>query len=136
MLLQNTILQQPSTSPIQSIFKSQEPKRNGYGGHRLPMLSVPVRVPECLDSLLALLFMSRKLGLKLARNEWHCCPVLVNNPWRHDPITGVDSFDVFGMEECSSADWNLKDTSAWGAFAHYTNRNSQHCPVMIANSKQ
>ena len=28
----------------------------------------------------------------------------------HEPITGVDSFDVFGMEECSSADWNLKDT--------------------------
>ena len=37
------------------------------------------------------------------------------------PITGVDIFDVFGIEECSSADWNLKDTSAWGAFAHYTN---------------
>ena len=36
-------------------------------------------------------------------------------------ITGVDNFDVFGIEECSSADWNLKDTSAWGAFAHYTN---------------
>ena len=85
MLLQNTILQQPSTSPIQSLFKSQEPKRIGYGGHRLPMLSVPVRVPECPDSLLALLFMSQKLGLKLARNEWHCCPVLVNNPWRHLP---------------------------------------------------
>ena len=85
MLLQNTILQQPSTSPIQSLFKSQKPKRNGYGCHRLPMLSVPVRVPECPDPLLALLFMSRKLGLKLARNEWHCCPVLVNNPWRHLP---------------------------------------------------
>ena len=37
------------------------------------------------------------------------------------PITGFDNFDVFGIEECSSADWNLKDTSAWGAFAHYTN---------------
>ena len=35
-----------------------------------------------------------------------------------EPITGVDNFDVFGKEECSSADWNLKDTSAWGAFAH------------------
>ena len=42
----------------------------------------------------------------------------------HKPITGVDSFDVFRMEECSSADWNLKDTRAWDAFAHYTNRNS------------
>ena len=35
-----------------------------------------------------------------------------------EPITEVDNFDVFGIEECSSADWNLKDTSAWGAFAH------------------
>ena len=26
----------------------------------------------------------------------------------HEPITGVDSFDVFGMEECSSADWNVQ----------------------------
>ena len=41
-----------------------------------------------------------------------------------EPITGVDNFDVFGIEECSSADWKLKDTSAWGAFAHYTHRNS------------
>ena len=77
------------------------------------MLSVPVRVPECPDSLLALLFMCQKLGLKLARNEWRCCPVLVNNPGGihqvlHEPITGVDSFDVFEMEECSSADWNAE----------------------------
>ena len=40
------------------------------------------------------------------------------HPVLHEPITGVDSFDVFGMEECSNADWNLKDTRAWGAFAH------------------
>ena len=39
----------------------------------------------------------------------------------HEPITGIDSFDVFGIEECSSTDWNLKDTSAWGESAHYTN---------------
>ena len=26
----------------------------------------------------------------------------------HEPITGVDSFDVFGIEECSSADWNAQ----------------------------
>ena len=25
-----------------------------------------------------------------------------------EPITGVDNFDVFGIEECSSADWNPK----------------------------
>ena len=35
-----------------------------------------------------------------------------------EPITGVDNFNVFGIGECSSADWNLKDTSTWGAFAH------------------
>ena len=38
-----------------------------------------------------------------------------------EPITGVDNFDVLSMKECSSADWNLKDTSAWGESAHYTN---------------
>ena len=26
----------------------------------------------------------------------------------HEPITGVDSFHVFGIEECSSADWNAE----------------------------
>ena len=26
----------------------------------------------------------------------------------HEPITGVDSFDVFEIEECSSADWNAE----------------------------
>ena len=26
----------------------------------------------------------------------------------HESITGVDSFDVFEMEECSSADWNAE----------------------------
>ena len=24
----------------------------------------------------------------------------------YEPITGVDSFHVFGIQECSSADWN------------------------------
>ena len=38
----------------------------------------------------------------------------------YEPITGVDSFDVFGIQECSSADWNLKDTNIWGESAHYT----------------
>ena len=86
MLLQNTILQQPSTSPIQSFFKSQKPNIIAMPMDTIgSMLSVPVRVPECPDSLLVLLFMCRKLGLKLARNEWHCCPVLVNNPWRYSP---------------------------------------------------
>ena len=26
----------------------------------------------------------------------------------HEPITEVDSFDVFGIEESSSADWNAQ----------------------------
>ena len=26
----------------------------------------------------------------------------------HEPITGVDNFYVFGIEECSSADWNAQ----------------------------
>ena len=26
----------------------------------------------------------------------------------HEPITEVDSFDVFGIGECSSADWNAE----------------------------
>ena len=98
------------------------------------MLSIPVELSECPDSLLTLLFMCQKLGQKLARNEWHCCPVLVNNSWGYTPvlykpITGVDSFDVFGIEECSSADWNAES-------GVNTLNMSQHCPVMIANSKQ
>ena len=43
----------------------------------------------------------------------------------HEPITGVDSFDVFGIEECSSADSGVN-----------TLNMSQHCLVMNANSKQ
>ena len=26
----------------------------------------------------------------------------------YEPITGVDSFDVLGIQECSSADWNAE----------------------------
>ena len=47
----------------------------------------------------------------------------------HKPITGVDSFDVFGIEECSSADWNAES-------GVNTLNMSQHCLFMIANSKQ
>ena len=49
------------------------------------MLSIPVRVARIPDFLLALLFMGKKLDQKLARNEWRCCPVLVNNPLRYSP---------------------------------------------------
>ena len=80
MLLQNTILQQPSTSPIQS-FKSQKPKRNSnaYGYHRLNVVSTSqsARMPRFLAC--PAIYVS-KIGFKLARNEWHCYPVLVNNP--------------------------------------------------------
>ena len=51
MLLQNTILKQPSTSPIQS-FKSQKPKRNSnaYGYHRFNVVSTSqsARMPRFL----------------------------------------------------------------------------------------
>ena len=47
----------------------------------------------------------------------------------YKPITGVDSFDVFGTEECSSADWNAEP-------GVNTLNMSQYCLVMIANSKQ
>ena len=98
------------------------------------MLSIPVRVPECPDSLLALLFMCQKLGLKLARNEWRFAQYWSIIPGGihqvlHKPITGVDSFDVFGIEECSSADWNAES-------GVNTLNMSQHCLVMNANSKQ
>ena len=47
----------------------------------------------------------------------------------HEPITGVDSFYVFGIKECSSAYWNAES-------GVNTLNMSQHCLVMIANSKQ
>ena len=57
--------------------------------------------------------MCLKLDQKLSRNEGHCCPVLDNNPVdillvTHEPVTGVDRFDVFGIQEWSSADWNAE----------------------------
>ena len=42
------------------------------------MLSIPVELSECPDSLLALLFMGRKLGQKLARSKWRNSTVLDN----------------------------------------------------------
>ena len=47
----------------------------------------------------------------------------------HEPITGVDSFNVLSIQECSSADWNAES-------GVNTLNMSQHCLVMIANSKQ
>ena len=96
---------------------------------------------ECPDSLPALVLMGQKWGLKLARNEWHYCPVLVNNLWRihqvlHEPITGVGNFDVFGIEECSSADWNAESGVNLPITLIECNRMTKHCPLMILNSKQ
>ena len=47
----------------------------------------------------------------------------------YEPITGVDRFNVLSIQECSSADWNAD--SGLNTF-----NMSQHCPVMISNSKQ
>ena len=47
----------------------------------------------------------------------------------YKPITGVDRFNVLSVQECSSTDWNAES-------GVNTLNMSQHCPVMIANSKQ
>ena len=47
----------------------------------------------------------------------------------HEPITGVDRFNVLSLQKCSSADWNAES-------GVNTLNMSQHCLVMIANSKQ
>ena len=47
----------------------------------------------------------------------------------YEPITGVDRFNVLSIQECSSTDWNVES-------GVNTLNMSQHCPVMIANSKQ
>ena len=69
--------------------------------------------------------MCKKLGQKLARSEWRCYPVLEINPGgisqiSYEPFTGADRFNVLSIQECSSADWNPKDTSTWGESAHHT----------------
>ena len=78
--------------------------------------------------------MCRKLGQKLARNEWCYCQYWSIIPGGihqvlYEPITGVDRFNVLSIQECSSADWNAES-------GVNTLNMSQHCPVMIANSKQ
>ena len=47
----------------------------------------------------------------------------------YEPITGVDRFNVLSIQEYSSTDWNVES-------GVNTLNMSQHCPVMIANSKQ
>ena len=47
----------------------------------------------------------------------------------YELITGVDRFNVLSIQECSSADWNAESEVN-------TLNMSQHCHVMITNSKQ
>ena len=47
----------------------------------------------------------------------------------YEPITGADIFNVLSIQECSSADWNAES-------GVNTLNMSQHCPVMISNSKK
>ena len=47
----------------------------------------------------------------------------------YEPITGVDRFNVLSIQECSSADWNAES-------GVNTLNMSQHCSVIISNSKQ
>ena len=47
----------------------------------------------------------------------------------YKPITGIDRFNVLSIQECSSADWNAESGGN-------TLNMSQHCPVMVSNSKQ
>ena len=47
----------------------------------------------------------------------------------YEPITGVNRFNVLSIQECSCVDWNAES-------GVNTLNMSQHCPVMIANSKQ
>ena len=47
----------------------------------------------------------------------------------YEPITAVDIFNVLSMKECSSAEWNAESGGN-------TLNMSQHCPVMVFNSKQ
>ena len=54
----------------------------------------------------------------------------------YEPVTGVDSFDVFGIEECSIADWNAESGVNLPITLMECNRMSQYCPVIISNSKQ
>ena len=52
------------------------------------------------------------------------------------PITGVDRFNVMVIQECSSADWNAESGVNPPIILMECNRMSQHCPVIISNSKQ
>ena len=59
---------------------------------------------------------------------WSIIPGGIHQVLR-EPITGVDRFNVLSIQECSSADWNAES-------GVNTLNMSQHCLVMIANSKR
>ena len=77
--------------------------------------------------------MCQKFDQKLARNGvvaqyWSIIPGGIYQVL-HEPITGVDRFNVLSIQECNSADWNTES-------GVNTLNMSQQCLVMIANSKQ
>ena len=54
----------------------------------------------------------------------------------YEPITGVDRFNVLSIQECSSTDWNAESGVNLLIVLMECNRMSQHCSVIISNSKQ
>ena len=62
---------------------------------------------------------------------WHDWKIITGGipQFPYEPITGVDRFNVLSIQECSSADWNAESGGN-------TLNMSQHCPVMVSNSKQ
>ena len=54
----------------------------------------------------------------------------------YEPITAVDRFNVLSMEECSSAEWNAESGGNTLNMSKHILNMSQHCPVMVLNSKQ
>ena len=54
----------------------------------------------------------------------------------YETIIGVDRFNVLSMQECSSADWNAESGVNLLIILMECNGMSQHCSVMISNSKQ
>ena len=53
----------------------------------------------------------------------------------YEPITGVDRFNVFGIEVCSSAYWNAESGVNLLSTLKECNGMSQYSHVFVANSK-
>ena len=54
----------------------------------------------------------------------------------HEPIMWVDSFAVFGIEECSSADWNAESGVNLPIILMECNEMDNTVSAFISNSKQ